>query len=233
MFLAALFLGLASSLHCVGMCGPIALMLPLDRRDPMKKMGQLFAYHFGRLFSYAMLGLLFGLVGRGLFLAGFQQKLSVFMGIVVILVAIIPERKWAKMNGSGFLFSMISKVKSAMGKRLQNKSLPSVFLIGTLNGLLPCGMVYSALFGAIAMQNAVLGMGFMLVFGIGTLPLMTGVQYVYANLSLALRQKMARVVPVISVVIGSLFILRGLGLGIPFISPATLSLLVQAVPDCH
>ncbi|RZJ68681.1 MAG: sulfite exporter TauE/SafE family protein [Flavobacterium sp.] len=233
MLLAALILGLTSSLHCIGMCGPIALMLPLDRQNPTRKAVQLFAYHIGRLSSYAMLGLVFGLVGRGLYLAGFQQKLSLFMGIIVILIAVVPERKWAMVNGSGLIFRLISKVKTAMGKQFKNGSVSSVFFIGTLNGLLPCGMVYTALFGAIALQTAGLGVLFMLVFGIGTLPLMAGIQYLYVHLSLNLRKRMARVVPVMAVFVGSLFILRGLGLGIPFVSPATMSLLVKAFPDCQ
>jgi sulfite exporter TauE/SafE len=68
------------------MCGPIAMMLPVDRNNQAKKVSQILTYHLGRLTAYASIGLVFGLVGKGLYLAGMQQKLSIVIGVLMILV---------------------------------------------------------------------------------------------------------------------------------------------------
>jgi len=233
MLFSAFFLGLISSLHCVGMCGPIAMMLPVDRQNEAKKVTQIMTYHFGRLTAYATIGLIFGLLGRGFFLAGLQQKMSIIIGIIMIIVVLIPEKKFAQYNFSKPVYKVISKIKSNLGSQFKNKSYKSLFTIGLLNGFLPCGMVYVALFGAIGMQSASYGILYMLLFGIGTIPLMTIVVYVNAMLKLPFRNKIQKAIPYVAVIIGVLFILRGLGLGISYISPSNMSLFVQQTPNCH
>ncbi|WET03523.1 sulfite exporter TauE/SafE family protein [Flavobacterium sp. YJ01] len=233
MLFSAFFLGLISSLHCVGMCGPIAMMLPVDRQNEAKKVTQIMTYHFGRLTAYATIGLIFGLLGRGFFLAGLQQKMSIIIGVIMIIVVLIPEKKFANYNFSKPVYKIISKIKSNLGSQFKNKSYKSLFTIGLLNGFLPCGMVYVALFGAIAMQSAGFGILYMLLFGIGTIPLMTIVVYVNSLLKLPFRNKIQKAIPYVAVIIGVLFILRGLGLGIPYISPSNMSLFVQQTPNCH
>lgn len=233
MLYSALILGLISSLHCVGMCGPIAMMLPVDRNNEAKRVTQIITYHLGRLTAYASIGLIFGLLGRGFFLAGLQQKMSIIIGIIMIIVVLIPEKKFANYNFSKPIYKIISKVKSSLGAQFKNKSYKSLFTIGLLNGFLPCGMVYVALFGAIAMQSASYGVLYMLLFGLGTMPLMTIVVYINSLLKLPFRNKIQKAIPYVAVVIGVLFILRGLGLGIPYISPSNMSLFVQQTPNCH
>lgn len=233
MLYTAFLFGLISSFHCVGMCGPIAMMLPVDRTNATKKTTQIITYHLGRLSAYATIGLIFGLVGRGLFLAGFQQKLSIFIGIAMILVILIPEKIFAKYNFSKPAFRLISKIKAALGSQFKNKSYKSLFTIGLLNGFLPCGMVYVALFGAIAMQNEAFGVLYMILFGLGTVPLMSSVVYINSFLTVRVRNKIQKVIPYIGVIIGVLFILRGLGLGIPYVSPSNMSLFIQPTPNCH
>jgi uncharacterized protein len=233
MLYTSFFLGLISSLHCVGMCGPIAMMLPVDHANPAKKATQIITYQLGRLLAYGSLGLLFGLLGKGFFIAGFQQKLSVFIGILMIIAVVLPERVFANYNFSKPVFRMISKLKQTLGSHFKKKSYSSLFTIGFLNGLLPCGMVYVALFGAVAMQSAMLGVSYMLLFGLGTVPLMSLVVYMKSFLSLSARNKIQKAVPFVAVIIGVLFIMRGLGLGIPYVSPTTLSLFVQQTPNCH
>ncbi|WPR70976.1 sulfite exporter TauE/SafE family protein [Flavobacterium sp. NG2] len=233
MLYTAFIFGLISSFHCVGMCGPIAMMLPVDRNNQAKKTLQILTYHLGRLTAYATIGLLFGLVGRGLFIAGLQQKMSLFIGVAMILVVLIPEKKLAAYSFSKPVFRLISKLKSALGQQFKNKSYSSLFTIGLLNGFLPCGMVYVALFGAIAMQSASLGVLYMLLFGLGTVPLMSMVVYIQSFLTVSVRNRIQKLIPYVAVFIGVLFILRGLGLGIPYISPATTSLFVQANANCH
>jgi sulfite exporter TauE/SafE len=233
MLYTALIFGLVSSLHCIGMCGPIAMMLPVDQNNPTKKALQILLYHAGRLTSYATLGLLFGLLGKGLYLAGMQQRFSIVLGILMILFAIVPERILVKYNFSKPIYRLISKVKSSLGNQFKRKSADAFYTIGLFNGLLPCGLIYAALFGAIAMQNVTLGISYMLLYGLGTIPMMSAVVYVSSMLSMPFRNKWQRIVPLITVVIGILFIMRGMGLDIAYVSPSTMNLFVQAEANCH
>ncbi|WGK93922.1 MULTISPECIES: sulfite exporter TauE/SafE family protein [Flavobacterium] len=233
MLYSAFIFGLISSLHCIGMCGPIAMMIPVDSTNPTKKATQIITYHLGRLVAYATIGLLFGLVGKGFFLAGIQQRLSIFIGVAMIITILTPERVLANYNFSKPVYRLISKIKMALGKQFKNRSYQSLFTIGVLNGFLPCGMVYVALFGAIAMQNVSLGITYMLLFGLGTIPMMSSVTYLNSFMTLSFRNKVQKAIPYVGVIIGVLFILRGLGLGIPYISPAKMSLFVQETPNCH
>ncbi|WP_291117023.1 sulfite exporter TauE/SafE family protein [Flavobacterium sp. UBA6135] len=232
MLYTALLFGLLSSFHCIGMCGPIAMMLPVDHNNPTKRVFQLFLYHLGRLTAYGMLGLFFGILGKGLFLAGLQQQISIAVGIMMIVLVVVPEKKMAQYNFSKPMFKLISKVKSHLGNQFKRKSFDALFTMGLLNGFLPCGMVYAALFGAIAMQNEWLGVSYMVLFGIGTIPMMSAVVLVSNFITLPIRNRIQKLIPVMVFVIGSLFIIRGMGLDIPFISPKTTSLIVQANPDC-
>ena len=233
MLYTAFIFGLISSFHCIGMCGPIAMMLPVDRNNQAKKIVQITLYHLGRLTAYGMLGLFFGILGKGLFLAGMQQQLSIIVGILMIIFVLVPERILANYNFSKPIFKLISKVKSHLGNQFKRKSPDALFTIGLLNGFLPCGMVYAALFGAIAMQSEILGVSYMLLFGLGTIPMMSAVVLISNFLTVPVRNKIQKLIPVFVILIGCLFIIRGLGLDIPYISPKTISLIVQANPDCH
>lgn len=233
MLYTAFLFGLISSFHCIGMCGPIAMMLPVDRNNPAKKVSQILTYHLGRLTAYGTIGLIFGLVGKGFFMAGIQQNLSIFIGVAMIAVILIPENIFSKYNFSKPMFKLISKIKSTLGSKFKNKSYKSLFIIGLLNGILPCGMVYVALFGAIAMQSESLGVLYMVLFGLGTVPMMSSVIYINSFLTVPVRNRIQKVIPYVAVLIGVLFILRGLGLGIPYVSPSNMSLFVQETPNCH
>ncbi len=233
MLYSAFIFGLISSFHCIGMCGPIAMMLPVDRNNEAKKVTQIITYHIGKLTAYGILGLIFGLLGRSFYLAGMQQQLSIIVGVLMIVVALVPEKVFAKYNFSKPVYKIISKVKSNLGQQFKNKSYKSLFTIGLLNGFLPCGMVYVAIFGAIAMQSVSLGVLYMLLFGIGTIPMLTAVIYISNVLSFSFRGTLQKIIPVVAVVIGMLFIIRGLGLDIPYLSPSNMSLFVQSEANCH
>ncbi len=233
MLFSAFIFGLISSFHCIGMCGPIAMMLPVDRTNSSKKVTQIITYHLGRLTAYGTIGFVFGLLGKGFFLAGMQQKLSIFIGVAMILVILIPEKVFARYNFSKPVFRLISKIKTSLGSQFKNKSYQSLFTIGLLNGFLPCGMVYVALFGAIAMQSASFGILYMILFGLGTVPMMSSVVYMNSFLTIPIRNKIQKAIPYVAIIIGALFILRGLGLGIPYVSPSNMSLFVQETPNCH
>jgi len=227
MLYTAFILGLLGSFHCIGMCGPIAFALPLDRSSKSTMLFQTFLYHLGRLITYTLIGVLFGFIGRGLFLSGFQQRLSILMGIIMILSVVIPVSLFSKFHITQPLYKVIAKVKKQLGLYLNKKSNKSIFLIGFFNGFLPCGLVYMALMGAVASSNVFQGSLYMFLFGLGTVPMMTLAVYAGNIFKVSLRNKIQRFIPVFVVIIGLLFILRGLGLGIPYISPSDTKLIIS------
>jgi sulfite exporter TauE/SafE len=233
MLYSAFIFGLISSLHCIGMCGPIALMIPVDRTNQAKKVSQIITYHLGRLSAYALIGLIFGIVGKGFFLAGIQQRLSIFIGIAMIITIVTPKRVLANYNFSKPVYRLISKIKSSLGKQFKNKSYKSLFLIGLFKGYLPCGMVYVALFGAMAMNHVFLGSLYMILFGLGTIPLMAVVVNFFKSTSFTFYAKFQKAIPVLMIFMGILFIVRGFGLNIPYFSPSTMNLHIQSKVNCH
>lgn len=243
MLYSALILGLLGSFHCIGMCGPIAFMLPVSRDNQLKKAMQVFLYHLGRLLAYGMIGLIFGLIGKSLNLFGLQQQLSIWMGVLMIAVVLIPGKKLGRFSIRGPLTRAIGKVKSSMASALKRKSPETFFSIGFLNGLLPCGLVYMAVFGAIASGDTAEGSLYLMLFGLGTVPLMTCAIYFSGILTGLARKRIQRFIPTFVVVIGLLFILRGLGLGIPYVSPTPVNDSIglkevtspefQPSADCH
>ncbi|WP_299053354.1 sulfite exporter TauE/SafE family protein [uncultured Polaribacter sp.] len=233
MYLSALLFGLLGSFHCVGMCGPIAFMLPIDRKNKTKGFFQLLNYHLGRLFTYSLIGLLFGFLGKGFFLFGFQQQISILVGVLMIVFILFPKLL-KKVNFSSKITSIVSNLKNRLGSELKNKRNDTFFTIGFLNGFLPCGLVYMAVFGALATTNIFSGSLYMFLFGVGTIPLMTSVVYLGNFTKGAFRKNIQKLLPVFVVCIGVLFILRGLGLGIPYISPVPInSEAVSTVVGCH
>ena len=229
MLYTAFIFGLISSLHCIGMCGPIAMMLPVDRTNQAKKTLQIFTYHLGRLSAYGTIGFLFGLLGKGFSIAGIQQELSIFLGVAMIIIVLVPERFFMNYNFSRPIFTVISKIKTSLGSQFKNKSYQSLFTIGVLNGFLPCGMVYAALAGAISTTNSIEGGLFMAFFGLGTLPLLLTATVAGRSFSFSIRSKMKVVQPILLTLAGLLLLQRGLHLD--------LSLFESAVPkagyECH
>lgn len=234
MLWSAFLLGLLGSLHCVGMCGPIAFMLPLDRTNRIRKAFQLSLYHLGRLISYCIIGLLFGLIGKGLYLFGFQQLISIVIGVIMIVVVVLPSRTFRKINVVNPIYKLIAKVKSALGKELKKRTPDTFLTIGFLNGFLPCGLLYMALFATFTFESMASSTAYMLLFGLGTIPLMTLVIYAKDFLNQKWRNRFQKIIPYALVVIGILFILRGLGLGIPYVSPESVNFIEspEANFDC-
>ncbi|GLB53266.1 membrane protein [Neptunitalea chrysea] len=233
MLISAFIIGFLGSFHCVGMCGPIAFMLPLDRSNHVTKFFQIMSYHMGRFLSYATIGAIFGILGTGFYISGYQQQLSITVGILMLLTVIIPQSTLQKVSITKPVYKLISKLKSALGKQFKKRSYSSLFTIGLLNGLLPCGLVYMAVFGALALGNPVKSALYMVLFGLGTLPLMSAAAYIGNFLNNTIRYKIQKLVPVFIGIIAVFFILRGLGLGIPYISPSNINLMVKEAPNCH
>src|SRR5690606_38878069 len=193
--LSAFLFGILSSLHCIGMCGPIAMMLPVSRTNKVERATQLMIYHLGRIFTYGFLGGLFGWLGRGLFIAGLQQKLSIILGILMIIYVLIPKNKFQRISFLQPLYRWVNQAKKMMGLQFKKNNSSSFFIIGILNGFLPCVMVYTALFGATATQNPFNGMLYMMLFGAGTIPLMSLVVYISNFISVRMREKILKAVP--------------------------------------
>lgn len=233
MLYSAFILGILGSFHCIGMCGPIAFMLPVSRDSKLLKFFQIFLYHFGRLLSYSIIGLAFGLIGKSLNIFGIQQQLSIGIGIIMILVILLPSNKLQKFNFSKPMYRMVGKVKTSLGAALKKRTPDTFFTIGFLNGFLPCGLVYMAVFGAVASGTILSGSLYMLLFGLGTVPLMTTAVYFSSLLTGGIRSKVQRLIPTFVVIIGLLFILRGMGLGIPYLSPAPATAMVDTSASCH
>lgn len=213
------------------MCGPIAFILPIDRINKGKMVFQTLLYHFGRLLTYSIIGLLFGFLGKGLYLAGFQQNLSIFAGILMIVTILVPIRIFNKYNLSKPIYQGINKVKLQLGLYLKQKSNKAIFYIGFFNGFLPCGLVYMALLGSISSGEIYEGAAYMFLFGMGTIPLMTVAVFLGNFLKVSIRNKIQKAIPIFVIIIGLLFILRGMGLGIPYVSPSDAKLNISANPD--
>lgn len=215
---AGLLLGLTSNFHCVGMCGPIALAIPLDRSSNLRALGGALLYNFGRVFTYVLLGVLFGSIGLTVETMGVLQWLSIIVGILMIAYA---WRKYFQSMLSGWIrFDWIDKqVSRGMGKMMKQKSPLRLFPMGMLNGILPCGMVFAGLFNAAIAGSITGGALSMLAFGVGTLPMMLTVTFLAGKINSNLRAKFNTAVPYLLTVVGLMIVLRGLNLGIPFISP--------------
>lgn len=218
-FGAALMLGLAGSLHCVGMCGPIALALPRAPGGRATHLAGRVTYNLGRAVTYAAMGAIFGLLGQSLLLAGWQRALSLGIGCAILAYVLLRVFGRGRWNPEALLVYAIAPVQTALARLLHRPGFGSMGLIGLLNGLLPCGLVYVALAGAAATGTAARGAAFMAVFGLGTLPLMFGISLAGPSLQAALRGRMQRAIPLALSVLAALFILRGLELGIPYVSP--------------
>lgn len=216
---AALIMGLAGSFHCVGMCGPIAFALPLNRTNNLTKTVGILFYNFGRISTYITLGVVLGLFGQGLKLAGILQQVSITIGVIIILSVIIPSVLKKISFTSTYYLKFNNWLKNKLGKYLTKKNNSSLLILGLLNGLLPCGIVWIAMVASIAYGSVSSGGQFMLFFGLGTFPMMFLLPYFSSSISATIRTKITRLIPYIMVLFGLLFILRGLNLDIPYISP--------------
>ena len=235
LIISAIGLGFASGFHCIGMCGPIALSMGLTKKQATNYYLQNLTYQFGRIGTYAFLGAILGIVGQGFEMAGFQQYLTIGVGILLIIMALFSFGGKDFASKIPFISKFLFKVKSNLGKLLQKADYRSRFTTGILNGFLPCGMVYMALTASLASGGIWQGASFMALFGLGTLPFMFTVVLVGNLMNQAFRTKILKAIPVVMIILGGLFILRGLELGIPYISPPLEAMKVTPEHDvnCH
>ena len=217
--LSALTLGFFTGFHCLGMCGPIALSLGLSKKKQVNFYLQNTTYQFGRIFTYAVLGAILGIVGQAFEMVGIQKYLTIGVGIVMIVFALFTFGSPNFASNIPFFNKFLMKIKMSLGKLLRKTDYSSRFLTGILNGLLPCGMVYMALTASLAAGGIWQSALFMALFGLGTLPFMFAVVLLGNLMTTAFRIKVLKVIPVMMIILGGLFILRGLELGIPYLSP--------------
>ncbi len=218
-YLTAFTLGLIGSLHCIGMCGPIAFALPLKDNNLITRIGGGTIYNSGRIFTYSLIGAIFGGIGHSVSIATGQQWISIAIGVLLIVSVFIPNNIVNKVNFSNGLFGFVSGLKARMANQLRKKTNASLLLIGVLNGFLPCGLVYAAIGGAIATASATDGLLYLAVFGIGTFPVMFLTVLFSSFIGVRVRNLFKKAKPVLLILLGTLFVLRGLNLDIPYVSP--------------
>ncbi len=218
LLIAAFVMGGIGSLHCVGMCGPLALSLPVVATNNAGKMLYTLLYNLGRVVTYAVLGAVLGFIGASFALFGFQQGLSIIAGSLIIIYLLWPRNKLMIASNSRVQYFFAS-IRSKLGKLFAQKKYHSVFFIGLLNGLLPCGLVYMAIAAAVSTASVVSSSLFMAAFGLGTLPLMWSLSFFGSYITVQSRITIRKAYPYLMFAIACLLIVRGLGLDIPYLSP--------------
>lgn len=215
----AFFIGLFSSLHCLGMCGPLALAIPMVKgRAGLLLLWDKLTYNFGRIITYCTLGSLAGIIGSGLWMAGLQQWVSIISGVLILLAA---ASRLIKNKPAAFGWGKFAFVNGALTYALKHQW--GHLFIGVLNGFLPCGFVYMAMAGAINTGSVQASGMYMFWFGMGTLPLMLLAMVGSGFFSMPLRSRLNKIAPYAMLFLGAWFILRGLHLNIPYLSPPPVS----------
>lgn len=226
--ITAISLGLLSSVHCIGMCGPIAMLI--KQKSP--KAGILHNYQAGRILGYSLLGLLFGLFGKGLSIAGVQQQVSLVMGVFMVLTVLIPALNQRSKQIESFLLPYHKKLKEVFSEQLNIHHAKNRFAIGMLNSLLPCGMIYLALMGALNADSVLMGGLFMTFFGLGTIPLFSLVLFGQGKIkSKSFKLAINKALPTLVLLMGIALIIRGAGLGFHF-SPSYGELSIASFKAC-
>lgn len=211
----AFFIGLFGSIHCLGMCGPLAFSIPSRQVNKLYILLDKLLYQIGRVFSYMIIGLVAGLIGKQLWLLGAQQYLSIISGVLILILAISRLRKYKGAKPITFGNGGFNKV---YGWLLQKQS--GHLLLGMLNGFLPCGFVYLALAGALNTQRVEASVEYMFFFGLGTAPLMLLATVGTGFIGVSVRKKLNSVIPYFMICLGCWFILRAMSLDVPYLSPA-------------
>lgn len=236
MIWTAFTIGLLGSLHCVGMCGPIALALPYgqsQKEQPSKwsRLWKVLLYNFGRITTYVVLGAFIGLVSQGLLMAEIQRWVSVGLGVFLIVIAIFAINIESKLLRASWISRFYLYLKMQLQGFMRNSRAASFYKVGLLNGFLPCGLVYMAILGALTAGNFTDSIMYMVLFGLGTMPLMAATALLGQVMSLKVRRSLQRVYPVFMIGFAALLIMRGLNLEIPL--TLDVFLMTKEIPTCH
>lgn len=210
---SALAIGFFGSFHCIGMCGPIALALPGKNKSTFSLVWGRLLYNIGRVLTYTFLGIIFGIIGHSIALAGLQQSVSILLGALILVGALFQFtflQKWKAKIGINTLFNRLEQLMLSQFKKGGTLTL---FFIGILNGLLPCGFVYVGLAGSVTTGSIVQGALFMMLFGIGTIPAMMAMSLAPGFVSLEWRQRINKFIPYLAATFGIYLIIRGIIVG--------------------
>ena len=210
----AFALGLVGSLHCAVMCGPLMLAVANVSRGGASFTSSRLVYHAGRISTYATIGLIFGAIGRTAALVGLQRWISLLAGIAILAGLLLSSRFALKLP----VMKLVTKLKTTFARMLRQRGFGAQFLMGAINGLLPCGLVYVAAAGAATTLSPSLGALHMAAFGVGTLPMLLGVSALGSKLR-TITVHAQKLIPASVALLALLLVLRALGLGIPYLSP--------------
>lgn len=229
--MTGLSIGFLGSLHCLGMCGPLALSFTGTQETAWSRWQSIGLYNFGRALSYSVMGLVLGVIGNQFALAGYQRGLSVTAGVLVLFFLFytyVYKGRWSVKP------LWTSHVQQLLGRLIRKPQNAWYYLqVGVLNGWLPCGLVYLALASALATGTVFKSATLMFFFGLGTIPLMATLMYAGKFMSTTLRTRLLAVVPYFIFLAALILVLRGLNLGIPLLSPAVHIGPDNATLDCH
>jgi sulfite exporter TauE/SafE len=214
-----IMLGLIGSLHCVGMCGPIALALPVHNFPKIKKHTAIALYNLGRTLAYVSLGVIVGSIGELFVVAGLQRFLSIITGALVLTFILFKYSNLFKFSNNYFKFKISDNIKNKLRFSISKNKLIFFALTGLLNGYLPCGLVYAALPIAASTGNVFYSSLFMFVFGLSTWPIMVALPYFSVWTGSKFKSSVTKTVPYMLSFMAILMIIRGLNLGIPYLSP--------------
>jgi uncharacterized protein len=224
----AFLMGVTGSLHCAGMCGAIMWAMPFYSFQGARKVMAFALYHVLRISAYAgMASLLFSF--HQLFRPGIQQIISVTLGIMLLIagsLSFLPGRYSGNLSlpWAGF-------VKKQLSNFVGQPHLGKIAVSGLLNGLLPCGLVYMALSASTALSSPAHVLCFMYAFGAGTVPVLALIVFL-RNRAFFKWTGMRKLAPITVFFFGLLFVLRGLNLGIPYLSPKVESSNGKIVHSC-
>lgn len=231
MLWSAFTVGILGSLHCVGMCGPIAMALPYQKQSKLALITSTSLYNIGRIVTYSLLGLFIGIIGKGAYVAGLQQALSIGAGILLLIIAIFAIEVESKLLSLKFIHRFYGKLQKLLRRFLTKNGYGALFVTGLLNGLLPCGLVYFALVGALTSGSIINSIAYMALFGLGTFPLMLTASLAGNFISIKLRNRIKKLYPILLVIFAVLLIMRGLNFDVPrsfnFWEDG------QNIPECH
>lgn len=214
----AFFMGLFGSLHCAVMCGPLLLAINGKHSFSFASVFRKLLYQSGRILTYGLLGVFLGLFGNVAMVQGWQQGFSLLIGVILFAIGCFQLLGVQSKSFASFQTRAVQPFAKAMSKWLYRPG--GSFIAGVLNGILPCGMVYMAIASAMnadSLQNSFL---FMVLFGLGTLPLLLLFSFAGSFPKLFIFKKgFAKIVPFLYLIMGIWFILRGANLDIPYLSP--------------
>ena len=216
-FAEGFLIGFLGSIHCIGMCGPIALMIPTSK-NPFLKFFQIITYNFGRVLTYSLFGVIFGLIGESVRFMEIQQIVSIAVGSILILIVLgtLFSYNKAANKANKLVTKLFDPIKNRFGKLL-GKERKNLLAIGILNGFLPCGLIYFALAASITSQSIFGSTLFMAAFGLGTIPAM--LIFMYFKSAINQKINLQKIVPYMLLAMGMLLVMRGMNLGIPYLSP--------------